>query len=959
MRKNFLSRLATAMALLAVTMGVTAQSAYDLGKPFGFCTSTNRTTNTSTFNVTGGGGYIYDNGTVKDGNGNAVAASKVKVLKATGDDMKSDIESAIKNSSYSVIVFDGSQGNFLVSKTMEFSSLQNKTLLGINGAHICTTWFATPEIIKALNDAGVPGMSTSSGTGGTLPNGSTVSEQAEYMTRKIIMEMTGDTKEAYRSSGIFFFRSCNNFIIRNLKLQGPGSIDVSGSDLMSLYGSKHFWVDHCDFMDGMDGNFDITQKSDFNTVSWCTFSYSEHAYMHQNTNLVGSNDSETTGYLNTTFAFNNWGKGCRARMPMGRVGKIHMLNNYYTCKGNGTACINPRKNSEFLIEGNNFDASVTTFFSQTDAIAYVWDSSNYIGCGKSAPSSKGSVTVPYTYSVAPAIKLPEEMNGNVGATLFAEKPKSLIQDIATDPTVPAVQGTPLTFEPTARYSKLAIDSRLNSFYANTSKIGFGTFNDQGVKTAAEFGTPKALDYVPGLVAKAVIEAVDFYKNNDKVNVKPWFYAVQYYGNKYDISSNGKAGKNFDDLNAVKLYPILQRLAADKCFADGAEYSNAITVQTATTRMAAALEGIRKADAGYAIHVNGVAGAEGGWWHKSSYVNQMWCDGQYMGPALLAQLINDCQDYKMIAKQGTDWDLITKQFQICWDFLWDADKELLWHAFSATPTDSYAKVWADPKTYHSKEYWGRAVGWYILALVDVLEDMQKAGQTGSSNYTTLRTYLNKVAAGLAKRADAATGCWYQLLQYDGTFYADSYAGISKTKTYNYLESSASAIFIASYLKGHRLGLFDADYTEVAKKAYKGFVENFLVSDGNGGIHIINSCRSAGLGGSNNRDGSAAYYLLGPDVTRVTASMKQTEGKVLGAFILAATEYERTFLACEDHVLHGDANGDNAITTADSNLVVNYYLKNGGSNINFLAADFNKDGGITTADANGIINLFLNE
>lgn len=79
--------------------------------------------------------------------------------------------------------------------------------------------------------------------------------------------------------------------------------------------------------------------------------------------------------------------------------------------------------------------------------------------------------------------------------------------------------------------------------------------------------------------------------------------------------------------------------------------------------------------------------------------------------------------------------------------------------------------------------------------------------------------------------------------------------------------------------------------MAKKAYKGFVEQFLVDDGNGGIHITGSCRSAGLCGSNGRDGSAAYYLLGPDVKVVKASDRQTEGKALGAFILAAMEYER--------------------------------------------------------------------
>lgn len=452
------------------------------------------------------------------------------------------------------------------------------------------------------------------------------------------------------------------------------------------------------------------------------------------------------------------------------------------------------------------------------------------------------------------------------------------------------KGSHITFDENTRYSQLVIDSRLNDFYANTTKSGFGVFNDKGEKTIAETSKKTTLDYVPGLVAKAVIEAVDYYKDCKDMNVKPWFYAVQHYGLKYDITSNGKVGKSFDDLNAVKLYFTLKELAEKKCFADGDIYSNATTIETANKRFADALAGIKVSDEKYSIKESTLAMAAGGWWHKSGYVNQMWCDGQYMGPALLAQM-NNC-GYSMNKNNG-DWDMITRQFSISWDMLWDAKKELLWHAFTADPLDNASRAWAGisntkgKEVYHSEEYWGRAAGWYFLALVDVLEQMQIAGLSTSNNYTTLRGYLNKMAVGLEKRQDK-TGCWYQLLAHDGTFYADKYKGNNYTKTYNYLESSATAIFIAAYLKGMRLGLYDKDFTNIAKKGYKGFVEQFMIADGNGGVHMVNCCRSAGLGGNDERDGSAAYYLLGPDVSRTT---DVTEGKVLGAFILAATEYER--------------------------------------------------------------------
>ncbi len=396
------------LLIMMLSATVMAQSTYDLQKPFGFCTVSSRTSSSSTYTITGGGCYEYPVPS-------SVSSSKVITLTSTGKDMRSAIESAISN--YSVIIFDGSKGDFILSSKIGMSGVKNKTLIGINNAKLCTTWYATQEIITALNNAGVPNMSTSGG-GGTLPNGTKVTEEAEYNTRKIIIQMTGDTNESYRNAGVFSFSGCENLIIRNLKFQGPGSIDVGGADLLSFVdGTKHCWVDHCDFQDGMDGNFDITVQSDFNTVSWCTFSYTDRSYMHQNTNLIGSSDSEAKNYLNTTFAFNHWGTNCKARMPMARVGKIHMLNNYYTCTTGGN-CINPRKNSEFLIEGNYFAKGVKSIFNASGATAVTWKNTNYSVEGKSGESSGSTVTVPYSYTVADASKVPTEVGTYAGATLF-------------------------------------------------------------------------------------------------------------------------------------------------------------------------------------------------------------------------------------------------------------------------------------------------------------------------------------------------------------------------------------------------------------------------------------------------------------------------------------------------------------------------------------------------------------
>ena len=395
------------VAFLTLTVAATD---YDLNKPFGFCTVSSRTDASSTYNVTGGGCYTYPIAGVR--------SDKVITLTSTGKDMKAAIIDAVKN--YNVIIFDGSKGDFIVSSIIELRDIKDRTLLGINQARLCTKWYINKETIDSLNAAGVPTMKTSEG-GGTLSNGRMVKEEAEYNTRQIIINMTGDQNETYRKAGIFVAKGCQNIIFRNLILVGPGSIDVGGSDLMSFVGgTKNCWVDHCSFLDGMDGNFDITGSSDFNTISWCTFSYTDRSYMHQNTNLVGFSDRERTGYLNTTFAFCWWGAGCRQRMPMARVGKIHMLNNYFSSTS-ATNCINPRKNSEVLIEGNYFEKGVKRYYSQKDAISVTWADSNFAEEKNKMgePASMGeAVTVPYAYTVAPSVDVPTVVRQHAGATLF-------------------------------------------------------------------------------------------------------------------------------------------------------------------------------------------------------------------------------------------------------------------------------------------------------------------------------------------------------------------------------------------------------------------------------------------------------------------------------------------------------------------------------------------------------------
>ena len=447
----------------------------------------------------------------------------------------------------------------------------------------------------------------------------------------------------------------------------------------------------------------------------------------------------------------------------------------------------------------------------------------------------------------------------------------------------------LKFNEGTRYSRLALESRTHDFYGNMKPMGFPVFVMDGtmdMDTPLSNKNKTTFDYVPGLVARATMEAVDLYK--EEAWARSIFYSVEWYANLYYNKVPDKGG-SLDDLNSAKIYfPIYELTKEGGLYA---HFCNDSTLIKAKIAIDAAVRGLQAHIKKYSIKDSQFEDARGGMWHKKSYPNQMWLDGQYMGPVLMAQLINYGRNVTGSAE--SDWDFITNQLNITWNHLWDKDKHLLYHAFSATPTDSLSSCWADPVTGRSQEFWARAEGWYFLALVDILEEMQKAKVTGSGNYTILRQHLNELAKGIAQYQEQRTGCWYQLIDKGAGYNASSYKGVDMATKHNYLESSASALFIAAYYKGMRLALLDDDYSAMCEKAYRGFIETFVVDDHSpfGGIDIIGSCRSAGLGGKAKRDGSAPYYLLGPDVSVVKERDMQTEGKALGAFILAAIEYER--------------------------------------------------------------------
>lgn len=472
-------------------------------------------------------------------------------------------------------------------------------------------------------------------------------------------------------------------------------------------------------------------------------------------------------------------------------------------------------------------------------------------------------------------------------------------------------GVKVTFNPAVRYSQWAINSRLYDFKESTNNCGFDLYDKDGKLTKAaatwkkyDTGLTKRFHYVPGLVAKAILESADFYKGFDWS--KPWFYSAQAYAQEVTYNNNTSA-PTLDAMNAVKMYfPILSSSLKSSEIETKAN--------TAISKLATDLKNYNdnfsiggKNSSLKEINANDTQkGMIGGWFHKSTdYVDQMWLDGAYMGSATLAQL---AEYYKgntnIFGSTSADWDMVTKQLNIVWDNCWDSNKQLMYHAFSATG-DAKAKsdgtaTWAGlSKTapvYHSAAFWGRANAWYLYALVDALEAMKNCDQGNTENYTTLKTHLEAQAAGILKWQDQQTGGWYQIMDENNTYTANSYSGETWTSSSynNYIETSASTIFAAALFKAVRLGLLGDTYKAAAKKAFEGIVENFVVQDPNNGtINIWSSSLSAGLGGKSYRDGSNDYYILGKDTKRVLKEDNYTEGKVLGGFIMAATEYERAY------------------------------------------------------------------
>lgn len=247
-------------------------------------------------------------------------------------------------------------------------------------------------------------------------------------------------------------------------------------------------------------------------------------------------------------------------------------------------------------------------------------------------------------------------------------------------------------------------------------------------------------------------------------------------------------------------------------------------------------------------------SEGAFWHKQIYPYQIWLDGLYMGSPFYLEYIQEFED-------GDISDVI-RQFELCDKYTRSESTQLRHHAWD----EKKVQPWCDPETGLSRHYWSRSLGWYLMALIDVVEMIADDHKDRDKLVWIFKDTLEGVV-----RLQDESGTWYQIID----------QGDRKP---NYLEASGSSMFLYALAKGKRLGLLpEENWSDAMEKAHKGIIEEFVLLTKEGWINLNKCCEVAGLGGEDQRDGSFAYYMSEPII--------MNDFKAVGAFIQAMNEYER--------------------------------------------------------------------
>ncbi len=248
-------------------------------------------------------------------------------------------------------------------------------------------------------------------------------------------------------------------------------------------------------------------------------------------------------------------------------------------------------------------------------------------------------------------------------------------------------------------------------------------------------------------------------------------------------------------------------------------------------------------------------SEGGFWHKLRYPDQMWLDGLYMGSPFLAE-------YGKVFDEPEDYDDVINQVGLIERHLRDSVTGLFYHGWDESKTQD----WADPVTGTSPSFWGRAMGWYVMAIVDALDYIP----ADHANRDSVINILGRFAEAIKNCRDTATGVWWQVSDQGG-------------REGNYLESSASCMFTYALAKAVRMGYIGDEYLMTAVKGYQGILNEFVTVNQDSTLNMNQVCRTAGLGYG--RDGSYDYYVYETEIV-------SNDGKATAPFILACLEMEHT-------------------------------------------------------------------
>lgn len=251
--------------------------------------------------------------------------------------------------------------------------------------------------------------------------------------------------------------------------------------------------------------------------------------------------------------------------------------------------------------------------------------------------------------------------------------------------------------------------------------------------------------------------------------------------------------------------------------------------------------------------------EGNFWHKKIYPNQVWLDGLFMALPFYTQ-------YETYQNDKKNYEDILLQFKNVRKLMFNEDKKLYYHGYDA----SKKIFWADKDTGLSKNFWLRALGWYVVAIVDVASFMDDPGAVNQ----VLKPLLKEAIDGLLQYQDAKTKLFYDVIDL-----------VDEEK--NYLESSGSSLVSYAILKGARLGLLPQSYLKIGQEIFNGICDQFL-SEKDGDLNMKGIVLVSGLGPENNlrRDGTFDYYMSEPIV--------ENDAKGVGPLIMAYTEMLRNHL-----------------------------------------------------------------